>query len=140
MSKGSEKRAQVAGNPARISSLIDDPDVAERMRQFAVVCKIALETRAGGLQGGRGLRRDERFKDQETLSIERIGQRDFGLSKQQSRVCLSRAKDYLTDARDSFPQSVAAEGGIQFHFKISSRINSVPRTFLYSFRPTLALF
>ena len=28
----------------------------------------------------------------------------------------------------------------QFHFKISSRIYSLPRTFLYSFRPTLALF
>jgi hypothetical protein len=29
---------------------------------------------------------------------------------------------------------------VKFHFKMSSRINSVPRTFLYSFRPTLALF
>ena len=28
----------------------------------------------------------------------------------------------------------------QFHFKISSRIYSLRRTFLYSFRPTLALF
>jgi hypothetical protein len=28
----------------------------------------------------------------------------------------------------------------QFHFKMSSRMYSVPRTFLYSFRATLALF
>jgi ATP-dependent helicase/nuclease subunit B len=31
-------------------------------------------------------------------------------------------------------------GRKQFHFKISSRIYSLRRTFLYSFRPTLALF
>jgi len=34
----------------------------------------------------------------------------------------------------------AFDDGSQFHFKISSRIYSLRRTFLYSFRPTLALF
>src|SRR5438445_13380866 len=45
-----------------------------------------------------------------------------------------------SDSRSALSDRSLFEHVYQFHFKIISRINSMPRTFLYALRATLALF
>lgn len=66
------------------------PETAESMRQFEVVAKVAIQS--GVCHYGASRHR---------VSVLNIGMNQFGLSRNQSSICLGRAQVMLSDVSDS---------------------------------------
>jgi hypothetical protein len=70
----------------------NEADLADRMRQFEVVCKVAFQTDAARYySSGTG----------ERISLYKIAEEHFGLNNHQSRKCIGRAQNMLADVSNS---------------------------------------
>ena len=69
---------------------LDDPDLAERLRQFIVVCKVAFRIRRGATVGGK------------QAGLENIAKNEFGLSDTYYLSGVGRARN-LVDEIEALP-------------------------------------
>jgi hypothetical protein len=66
----------------------DDPELAERLRQFEVVCRVAIHV-SPEMFGTRGRKNGAAF------IIHRMGEQNFGLTKVESYRCVGRVQRLL---------------------------------------------
>ena len=69
-----------------------DGDIFDRLRQFEVVCRVAIQLAGLGSQSHLHLK--------QTGGIAGIGKDEFGLTAQQVKYCLGRARNFLAEARE----------------------------------------
>lgn len=78
-----------------LKAAVENPELADRLRQFEVVSRIAIQLRRSGSYGSVTHRNVKR------IGLADLAAREFELNPQQVHYCMGRARNYIDDIRSA---------------------------------------
>lgn len=75
-----------------LKAALGDSDLADRLRKFQVVVKIAIQLRRSGVQN---------IKTTDRIGLLGLAAREFDLNKDQAQYCIGRVQNFLDDIRNA---------------------------------------